>query len=199
LGIRRTQPMRLLQPSPVVSTTFYAVVSYLCFFVVIIADAMAVKRILVTGGNKGIGKAICQRLVTEWSDTVVYLGSRDAERGNAAIQDILKECSPACSKDRLQLVVVDTASDASVKEAAAQMEGTELYGIINNAGVSTTNYGLLRTSSQPVTNRAARRSYGFVRCFYRLMMGGPSSDHKTREKSISYILLTNYCPLYHSI
>ena len=98
------------------------------------ALAMMSKRILVTGGNKGIGKAICQRLVSEWPDTIVYLGSRDPERGQAAIQDIVN--AVGCAKDRLQLIVMDTSSDESVKNAASQLEGTTLYGIVNNAGVS---------------------------------------------------------------
>ena len=98
------------------------------------ALAMMNKRILVTGGNKGIGKAICQKLVSEWPDTIVYLGSRDSERGQAAIRDIVN--AVGCAKDRLQLIVMDTSSDESVKSAASQLEGTTLYGIVNNAGVS---------------------------------------------------------------
>lgn len=92
-----------------------------------------VKRILVTGGNKGIGKAVCEKLVRDWNDTFVFLGSRDLERGNAAVQSILQALGDNC-RDRLQVLVIDTSSDSSVKEAAIQMEG-ELYGIVNNAGV----------------------------------------------------------------
>jgi len=95
----------------------------------------SMKRILVTGGNKGIGKAICEKLLKDWNDTVVLLGARDAERGHAAIQDIVREVGDC--RERLQLVVVDTSSDASVKQAAAKLEAEPpLYGIINNAGVS---------------------------------------------------------------
>ena len=42
---------------------------------------MPVKRVLVTGGNKGIGKAICARLLADHPDVYVILGSRNAERG----------------------------------------------------------------------------------------------------------------------
>jgi len=133
-----------------------------------VVDAMAMKRILVTGGNKGtslvifistsvvcrqyiltclltlfattntnitgIGKAICQKLVADHNDVTVLMGARDQQRGHDAIQDIVQQVGGDC-QDRLQLVVLDTSSDASVKDAASRMEG-ELYGIINNAGVS---------------------------------------------------------------
>jgi carbonyl reductase 1 len=96
------------------------------------------KRILVTGGNKGIGKAICERLLTEYSDTYVFLASRDASRGEAAVNDLKKKLPSHCA-DRLDLILLDTASDASVKTAAetitTKLGGNKLYGIVNNAGI----------------------------------------------------------------
>ena len=95
----------------------------------------AMKRILVTGGNKGIGKAICERLLTEWpNDTYVLLGARDAARGQAAVEELVAKLG--CG-DRLSMLELDTNSDESVEKAAAQVkgDGEPLYGIINNAGV----------------------------------------------------------------
>lgn len=83
--------------------------------------------------NQGIGKAICQRLLSEWDDTYVLLGARDAKRGQTAIDDIAKQCG---GNDRLELLVMDTSSTESVATAAASLPAeTKLYGIINNAGV----------------------------------------------------------------
>jgi NAD(P)-dependent dehydrogenase (short-subunit alcohol dehydrogenase family) len=94
------------------------------------------KRILVTGGNKGIGKAIISRLLTEWKDTHVVMGSRSVERGQQAIEDLIAEL-PGDIKDRLELMELDTSSDESVKAAADKIANEpKLYGIINNAGVS---------------------------------------------------------------
>jgi len=53
--------------------------------------AMA-KRIVVTGGNSGIGFALCKQLVTEHG-CHVYLGSRSLERGTDAVNKIKKVCS----------------------------------------------------------------------------------------------------------
>ena len=93
------------------------------------------KRILVTGANKGIGKAICARLLTEYQDTHVLLGSRSLERGQQAIQDLVEQCGTQV-ESRLQLIQVDTSSDESVQKAAESIANEpKLYGIINNAGV----------------------------------------------------------------
>jgi NAD(P)-dependent dehydrogenase (short-subunit alcohol dehydrogenase family) len=97
------------------------------------------KRILVTGGNKGIGKAICERLLQEWDNTHVILTARNAERGKSAVEDIIKTLN--CSPERIAFLEMDVSSDESVKAASAAFEkmsaGTALDGIINNAGVSS--------------------------------------------------------------
>jgi NAD(P)-dependent dehydrogenase (short-subunit alcohol dehydrogenase family) len=105
--------------------------------------------VLVTGGNKGIGRAVCERILTEWSDAGVVMGSRDATRGEEAARDVLKATSTDPS--RLRVLEVDTSSDESVRRAAQKLrstlgakegelaeaasEGQLLYGIVNNAGV----------------------------------------------------------------
>jgi NAD(P)-dependent dehydrogenase (short-subunit alcohol dehydrogenase family) len=69
------------------------------------------------------------------------MGSRDRAKGEQAVADIVKSIGGDC-KDRLELIVLDTSSDDSVKQAAASFQGSttnggQLYGIINNAGVGT--------------------------------------------------------------
>ena len=39
------------------------------------------RRILVTGANKGIGLALVEAILAQHADTFVYLGARDAGRG----------------------------------------------------------------------------------------------------------------------
>ena len=97
------------------------------------------KHILVTGGNKGIGKAICERLLDKYPDTHVILGSRDVQRGEEACRDICASLNAV--SDRLSMVKIDTSSDASVGEAVEEItnkfqdSGSALYGIVNNAGI----------------------------------------------------------------
>ena len=93
------------------------------------------KKFLVTGGNSGIGFALCQQLVADGHR--VFLGSRDKGRGEAAIKSI---GSVNCS-----VVIIDVASDESVKAAAESLIGHELYAIVNNAGV-----GLMHPDTTPL-------------------------------------------------
>ena len=79
---------------------------------------------LITGANKGLGKATARRLA-ELGHTV-YLGARDAERGQSAAREL--------DVPWLQLDVTD---DASVNAAAAELTRREgrLDILVNNAGV----------------------------------------------------------------
>lgn len=98
-----------------------------------------IKRILVTGANKGIGLATVRALLSAHEDVSVLLGSRDTARGRAAI-DSLGDENPDWAH-RLQLVEIDVADPQSVitardtVTAMYETDTTPLYGIVNNAGV----------------------------------------------------------------
>jgi len=87
-----------------------------------------------SGGNKGIGKAICQMLLEKYPDVHVILGSRNEGRGNDAVKDITSSLGTNKCHGRLEVLQMDTSSDESVRTAADRITGT-LYGIVNNAGV----------------------------------------------------------------
>lgn len=92
------------------------------------------KRILVTGANKGIGRAICERLLSDDPDVHVLLGARDKAKGDQTISEI--SSSIPGSADRLKCIQIDTSSDDSVQAAAEQVaSGGPLYAICNNAGI----------------------------------------------------------------
>lgn len=108
-------------------------------------QAAAIRRILVTGANKGIGKAICKAALQQFPDVHVLLGSRDAGRGTKAVDSIVGECAKEGGLgpevgSRISLLQIDVTDGASVRRAAAEVaerygEGTPLFGLCNNAGI----------------------------------------------------------------
>lgn len=108
-------------------------------------DDSGLKRVVVTGGNAGIGFALCKQLLTE-DNCFVYLGSRSQERGTAAVAEI--QAAYPAHKERIHLVLVDTSVPDSIVAAAEAVRehlGThKLYAIVNNAGVGLA----ARTSKQ---------------------------------------------------
>ena len=104
------------------------------------------KRILVTGANKGIGLATVENLLQNHPDTFLILGSRDEKRGDEAV-GFLTSTEPKWS-DRLMMLAIDVSSDESVTLAAEtvassfETEAKPLYGIINNAGIGSSSIGL---------------------------------------------------------
>lgn len=99
---------------------------------------MSAKNVLITGANKGIGRATVHDVLREDPDTFVFLGSRDIARGEEARDELVAD-EPSWSQ-RLEVVQLDVADDGSVADAAefvAQRFDSKrpLYGIVNNAGV----------------------------------------------------------------
>lgn len=92
------------------------------------------KHVLVTGGNTGIGFALCKLLVTE-HDCYVYLGSRTESKGKAAVANIVEKFPN--TSDKIELILIDVSDDISVTMAAQNLRarGVLLYALVNNAGV----------------------------------------------------------------
>ena len=92
------------------------------------------RHVLVTGGNAGIGLALCKLLIKDHG-CYVYLGSRDAGRGATAMKSIINEVPDKA--DMIEVVQVDVGSDESCKAAAEVLKAKDvkLYALVNNAGV----------------------------------------------------------------
>ena len=92
------------------------------------------KTALVTGANKGIGREIARQLGHKGYS--VWLGCRDAERGERAAADLRKEGLDA------HALALDVTSDVSVKAAASTFakSSDSLDALVNNAGVATGGY-----------------------------------------------------------
>ena len=101
---------------------------------------------LVTGANKGIGRAIVQAVLGEHDDCFVFLGSRNRERGEQARAGLLAK-HPSFDQ-RIEVVDIDVSSDDSVAAAAERVvercEQHELSfdGLVNNAGLGFGDYSL---------------------------------------------------------
>ncbi|MCO6010174.1 SDR family oxidoreductase [Actinoallomurus purpureus] len=78
---------------------------------------------LVTGANKGIGKEIARQLAD--AGLTVYVGSRDAARGERAVEEIGGDARP---------LVLDVTDAASIADAARQVDALDI--LVNNAGIS---------------------------------------------------------------
>lgn len=96
------------------------------------------RNILVTGANKGIGRAIVQSILEGHSDTHVLLGSRDRARGDEAKAALSAQDGTWAS--RITVIPLDVASDTSTTEARdavrARLAGQTLHGLVNNAGIN---------------------------------------------------------------
>jgi NAD(P)-dependent dehydrogenase (short-subunit alcohol dehydrogenase family) len=94
------------------------------------------KAYLVTGGNTGIGKATVLHLAKH--NAKVYLGCRNATKGNQAVTEIKAQIPHA----NLQLLLMDLVSMKSVIAAANELlsKETKLHGLINSAGIMATPF-----------------------------------------------------------
>lgn len=97
------------------------------------------KRILITGANKGIGLATVSAVLERYQDVAVLLGARDLSRGLEAI-DTLCQLQPEWAS-RLELLQIDVTDDQSVSTARDKVidsygsDPAPLYGLVNNAGI----------------------------------------------------------------
>jgi NAD(P)-dependent dehydrogenase (short-subunit alcohol dehydrogenase family) len=90
---------------------------------------LANKTVIITGANSGIGKAASIQLAQLGAQVVMMC--RNAERGAAALDEVRK----TANSDRVELILVDMASQASVRQAVAEFLGNHarLDVLINNA------------------------------------------------------------------
>ena len=79
-------------------------------------------RVLVTGGNAGIGKCSVENFIEHTNCEKVILACRSEERAKAAIIDIIANTTSfpgaAPTADRLELLILDLADLDQVRTAA---------------------------------------------------------------------------------
>ena len=105
-------------------------------------SAMAAKGkvILVTGGNRGVGLAICNEILSSpkfGDDDILYLGSRNFARGLEVIESEIVHKAKLNQVKAIQIDVTDQLSVEHCQETIqSDLEDSdrELYAIVNNAG-----------------------------------------------------------------
>lgn len=95
------------------------------------------KYIVVTGANRGVGRATVAAILDESDHAHVFLGSRSVERGEEAREALLADRPEA--EGRVEVLQIDVSDEASVSMAAdavaSRLDGAPLYGLVNNAGI----------------------------------------------------------------
>ncbi|CAH0044395.1 unnamed protein product [Clonostachys solani] len=99
------------------------------------------KVIIVTGGSSGLGKESALQLA-KYSPRTIYITARTAARGNAAIDEILREVPSA--HGILKFLELDLGSLESVRRAADTFlaQADRLDVLMNNAGLMASPPGL---------------------------------------------------------
>ncbi len=87
-----------------------------------------IESVLITGANSGLGKEAARQLAAAGTERI-YLGCRNREKAEAAKRDL----ESSTGKSVFQIVIVDVASCASVRQAVAQLSDP-IQGLVMNAG-----------------------------------------------------------------
>lgn len=105
------------------------------------------KYAFVTGGNRGIGLAICQGLLK--ASFEVFLAARSPDKGKAAINK-LSTYGP------VQLVDLDVTNDDSIQQAVKQVQeqANTLDVLVNNAGIYPDGEANMLTVSRELLTKA---------------------------------------------
>lgn len=111
-----------------------------------VSSASQMKRVLVTGSNKGIGYALVEAILSQKPDFAAILCCRDLSRGEAASRSLLEK-NPSWAS-RLELLELDVCSSHSVSKARTSIASKGgLYAIVNNAGILNGDVsGMLNTN-----------------------------------------------------
>jgi NAD(P)-dependent dehydrogenase (short-subunit alcohol dehydrogenase family) len=114
------------------------------------------KRALVTGGNKGIGFAICQGLLAQGFEVIV--AARSLDKAKAAIAQL--------NSSNVHPLQLDVSDDKSIERAAKQLsqEIESLDVLINNAGIYPDEGVNILTVSRELLNKTMNtNTFGVIR------------------------------------
>eukprot|EP01084_Bolivina_argentea_P161497 281112_1 len=95
---------------------------------------------LVTGGNKGIGYAICKQLLATQKFNVL-LATRNLDNGKKALTNLQKDLSDSFSNDNVDLLELDVSNKSSIESSldylSKEKKINKLDVLVNNAGIAS--------------------------------------------------------------
>eukprot|EP01084_Bolivina_argentea_P269128 457314_1 len=97
-----------------------------------------IRRILITGANKGIGYGIAKYILQNTSNYHIILSGRNPFKINQALKSLIN-ISPSF-KHRITTLIMDVSKKKQIQKAATQLQNKfgsdlHLYCIVNNAGI----------------------------------------------------------------
>jgi NAD(P)-dependent dehydrogenase (short-subunit alcohol dehydrogenase family) len=118
------------------------------------------KRAIVTGGSRGIGRAVARQLALEGADVVI--AAREASALNAAAQELGSEC-----ESRVVPLTVDTRDDASVRRmvdaTVDALGGVDI--LVNAAAMPDARATTMATLTEEMFLEAMNtKVLGYLRC-----------------------------------
>ncbi|KAK8071482.1 hypothetical protein PG997_011685 [Apiospora hydei] len=91
---------------------------------------MAPKIVVITGANFGIGFEAVKCFLESPNSYHVYLGSRSAQKGNDAIEQLKAQCPN--TKNTVELLQVDLGSDASIERPLSRSRTARAMSIFSS-------------------------------------------------------------------
>ncbi|PQV65304.1 NAD(P)-dependent dehydrogenase, short-chain alcohol dehydrogenase family [Abditibacterium utsteinense] len=153
------------------------------------------KTALITGANKGIGFAAAQILAQQ--GFTVFIGARDAQRGEDAVQNLTGKGLEA------RFVALDVADDASVASALKTIENEfdALDVLVNNAGINIDGQrGLLEVTADEYRHTFETNVLGVLRvsqAFWPLLQKSDSPRVINVSSGLGRLFdMTNESPAY---
>jgi len=122
------------------------------------------KTALVTGGSRGIGRAVCQRLAAQGADIILHYNSNLAAAEETA----------ASIRGEVRLVQADMGSIEEIEAMFAELGERRLDFLINNAGIwrNTPMGSSTATAVDEMLNTNLRGPFWVTQCALRLLNDG---------------------------
>lgn len=113
---------------------------------------IAGKRALITGGNKGIGKAVAEALAAEGCDLVL------AARDKAALEDVAQSIRSRCQVS-IDTIPADLSSEDTVRSVAKDAGDIDI--LVNNAGAIPVG-NLLKVNNEAWRQAWDLKVFGYI-------------------------------------